>query len=818
MGQSGAPCFDYPTGLTVSTTVSWTTPQRVHGTIRVQNGGILIIRGTTVEFDDTENMPDAIPLTANDPSRIVVEPGGLLRVINSTLKPLAPRTGCPTAAMWDGIVLLGDPQDAQGVQGDSVVDLNQGKAYLTGSTLEQARIGLLMGTPAYTSNELTVSAVTTNGGGWARVYTTTFLNCHTGAYLTTYRPLQDNRTLFGTCIFRADAPLASAGYVTAGVAPGTQYGVRAFDVGRVKFVSCTFELLDETAAFGNVALPYQLRGRGLASTNATFIVTNSTFRNLYRGVWVTNDKLAYPIFLADNTFNGNIEGATLSGVLAPIVRNNTFQVGRGSFQFPFGLALYGSPSGQVYDNDFLSTPASPGPGCANNVCPYARGLNVTQLDGPAPSNPIANEIYRNSFSYLSTGIYVQRGASNTLLRCNSFRGSSRTVGATIARSDIEVYIGNLTTMDQRDMLRNRDITGGMVTGHGRCNVDQSQAANNFFSYTGGSARSILVMHTPNLPTLIYNYTPSSANTAPQTVTAPNVNGISGVAPISCTGSSPFEYVDACPAVSVDPTRSPEELRAALDTLTNSTEYSLTLNELLRYYLHDTTGLARLDSAIAVLATYGSTAYTDVDAGLRQLAGYPPGEGWRVTTATGTAQRPGAGLNTLYDDVQALLAPYADDRAALATAVRTDEALQTALRTLAHDTTTWGYVSAQAVLSQYLDEPVTPWYESATVTLLRPTAPLGTAEAAATRLKVATLYPNPATDAVTVQYALPANAPSSGAELVLTDALGKECARLALRGTSGETTLSLAHLPAGYYAYRVLLNGTPVQRATFVKLP
>jgi hypothetical protein len=498
------------------------------------------------------------------------------------------------------------------------------------------------------------------------------------------------------------------------------------------------------------------------------------------------------------------------------VKDNIFQIGRDAHLFPYGLSLNNSTAQRVTDNTFAA-----GPACVNGLCWTARGLNLSLSDGPELNEPIANSIYRNSFSNLSTGIYVQRGCSNTLLQCNSFRGPLRIAPNTISRADIEILIGGTaTTANQFDVLRNRSYTGGpssTVTGHGQCvTTDPSKAANNLFSYTTGAARSLLFINTAQFPTLVYNYTPAAGNiTQPLLVTAPsnpptNTNG--GALPIQCATNVSFNFTSACP----DPAgggggRAPGVLRALLATTTDFTERSTLLNELLRSFLHDTTLTHGVDSAITAVGTYGGAAYADIDAGLRVRAGYPPNSNLRATGGGGTATAHRQ-TTSLYDDVRALLAPYNDDAVAIAHALRTNQGVRTAMLAIANDTTTWGAVSAQAYLEQYLGYQFGPWYENPEdeVTLPRPTRTKNAAAA------VATLFPNPATDALTIDYHLPKGA--DGAELVLLNAMGKACGTRSLRGNAGETSLTLAGLQPGIYAYRILVSGQVAQTGQVVKLP
>jgi Periplasmic copper-binding protein (NosD)/Secretion system C-terminal sorting domain len=795
------------TAGTISTNTTWSTPQRVRGTVRIAPGITLTIT-TRVEFDDTKNLTVAV--TSSNATRIIVEPGGILVLNGATLAPLADPT-LPAALMWDGIVVQGSSTAKGFVRASN------------NSVIEGARIGFLMGTPTYSSaRQLLVTASNADGGGRVYLTQTTLLNCHTGAYITEYNPAgATNANQFDNCIFRADAPLADPYYTTSGTRLPTQYGVRSFHTGTPSVASCTFELIDNTAAFGYQLVPATLRGYGCYASNSGFFAMSSTFKNLYIGVSINNIELAYGSTISDNTFEGNIGGVLLGGVVASNVYRNTFLIGRSTDLFQYGLALYNSSGYTVRDNTFES-----GPDCPTGGCTYARGLTVTLSDGPVVAAPISNKLYRNSFSNLSTGMFVQRGNAGLLLQCNSFRGPSRTTTGTLSRADIEVLVGtSVTTSDQSDMLlNNRDMTTTPPTliGHGRCiATDQSKAANNIFSHTGGSARDMLVSYSPYMPALLYDFTPTgiasttSAITQPRSVTTPS-SSLAGITPNGCVSTASYDYSLACP----DPVDvgggglSPEQLKVMIDTTTDAYERGLLLNQLLSYYLNDTTLTHGVDSAIVALEGYGTSSYNDIYAGLRERGGYPPGEGLRAThQESGTARRDAA-IRTHYDDVRELLAPYGEDREALATALQTDTDLRTQLEEIAADTTVWGYISAQAVLSQYLDYHYKPWYEQpATEDLNRSSGVLGTSSK---RMDVARLFPNPTSNAVTISYALPTG--FGHTEVVVVDALGKVCGRVALKGTLGETELSLSSLSPGLYVYRVLVQGSLVQTGKVVKVP
>lgn len=789
------------------------TSQKVHGTIRVMPGFTLVIENATLEFDDTRLFSGT--LGANDPSRIVVERGGLLVLDNAVLTSLQLHSPCAAVDMWDGILVLGNPAELQGSLNYSP-DPYQGKVITRNNTLiENARLGILLGTSGYTSTtkQVYVASTTINGGGIAYISETEFLNCYAGLYMTGYPHSRGNISVVSNSLFLNNAPLRDNLYTIQGAPTPGQFGIRITNAGGVTVVGTTFELQDGSGSgFSSVVTPLTVRGTGLSAVNDVFkVFSGCTFQNLYKGIYQTSTIPAFPAFIDGNTFEGNIYGAHLSGTFASRITNNAFNIGRGADHFSLGLSINNSTAYDVYDNTFTS-----GAACSPTICPEARGLVVSLSDGPDASNPISNTIYRNSFLNLGTGIYSQRGNAGLLLQCNSFRGPGVTTGSGTGSTITYADINAVGSSGQIDILRNRENPAGGITGQGTCNGSEpALAANNFFSHTSGALD--IRIGSSIFPTLLYNYTSATvANTAPTSYSAAGTtNG--GANPQSCATGT-FAYSALCPTPGV---RLPSVLRAILDTTTNPTTRSLTLNELLRYYLHDTTNVYGIDSAIAAVETYNTDGYGDIDAGLREQAGYPTysyrtsGSGSGAMASAGTAQRGTNSGGSLYAEVRDLLAPYGDDPAAIGTALRTDSSLRQAMVDIANDTTTWGAVSAQAVLDRYLGYQFDQWYENGgqDEIILTRSGVLGLTGTGTA--PVATLYPNPTTEAVTVAYQLPTGATS--AQVLIVDGIGKTCVQRSLSGRSGEQTLSLASLPPGVYTYRILTDGSLVQVGKVVKL-
>ncbi|OWY22824.1 T9SS C-terminal target domain-containing protein [Sphingobacteriales bacterium UPWRP_1] len=66
-----------------------------------------------------------------------------------------------------------------------------------------------------------------------------------------------------------------------------------------------------------------------------------------------------------------------------------------------------------------------------------------------------------------------------------------------------------------------------------------------------------------------------------------------------------------------------------------------------------------------------------------------------------------------------------------------------------------------------------------------------------------MYPNPATTHLNISYQIPAAVlPFGGAVCHLYNALGRQVAEGTLPGSSGVEQVSVAHLPAGLYFYRL----------------
>ncbi|MBC7446638.1 MAG: T9SS type A sorting domain-containing protein, partial [Hymenobacteraceae bacterium] len=441
-----------------------------------------------------------------------------------------------------------------------------------------------------------------------------------------------------------------------------------------------------------------------------------------------------------------------------------------------------------------------------------RGVVATLSDGSNPTAMRSNMIYRNTFQAVSTGIYAQRGNSSLILRCNSF--------ATVSRADIEAAVGFSTTTPPT-------LVNPLYNPHGECDGEHPEKSiANFFSLTSGG-KSIWVIGDAN--DLEYNHFQPSTGfpTAPGTV----------VKTVKTNCFTTYLPSRDCPEQRPVTTQTVAQLRAALNTLTNVVDRNEVLDELLRRYLDPTVYAAGLDSAVALLRAVSAPAYLEQLNALEVRGGYTPsslvvaGGGnttgemtARATTTTPLARTSTAG--SYFDQVRDLLAPFGTESAILA-ALQTDSTLRGRLWQIATDTTTWGYVAGQAVLSRYLGYEFQPWYENsgdATASdafrapAVSPTnsRPMGAAPQTQPRPATLAVYPNPATTQLALTYTLPDGA--GPATLILRDPTGKVCRQLTLDARTTEASVGLHGLRPGLYYYTYSVGGGRVQSGTVVKQP
>ena len=162
-------------------------------------------------------------------------------------------------------------------------------------------------------------------------------------------------------------------------------------------------------------------------------------------------------------------------------------------------------------------------------------------------------------------------------------------------------------------------------------------------------------------------------------------------------------------------------------------------------------------------------------------------------------------------------PNVPPRARSTVNLRTDSTLRGRLEQIAHDTTTWGYVAGQTVLSRYLGYKFRPWFEGAptpTFDSFRSASATASTPKSIHRKSTLDVYPNPANDAVELTYTLPEGA--AAGQVVLRDKFGKECARAELTAAGTTATLNVRGLLPGLYYYTYNVGAERLQAGTLMK--
>ncbi len=135
-----------------------------------------------------------------------------------------------------------------------------------------------------------------------------------------------------------------------------------------------------------------------------------------------------------------------------------------------------------------------------------------------------------------------------------------------------------------------------------------------------------------------------------------------------------------------------------------------------------------------------------------------------------------------------------------------------------DTLTPGYAIARAVLGyvygQSFSEPIIPM-SSTHKSVKRNTSLLITTDAQSIFASgsVFKLFPNPASDELTIQYGLGQNAQDAYVELL--DEVGNRVTTWRLSSSQTEVKENISNFATGFYLYDVVINGKIIQRGKLI---
>lgn len=392
----------------ISFPVTWDTPRRVMGTIRIKSGGVLTIENTTIQFANTYVTNDWHDLAqgGGTPTKIVVEPKGQLILRNCILKGMA--TGLCSVGdqewMWEGIVLLGRPDLLP-------IPAYQGSVYMDqDSRIENAYIGVSVGSTWYNSDGR-ANETLQDGGGILRSHQPLgtvqahFLNCRRSIiYAPVTHPVTPSYSFTNTN-FLCDRPMLDVNFVDpeGGGRLGISYFVGVRNRDRLIFDKCSFK------STGNY--PEKARGVGFDNFDSQVSLRGCRFERLYTGVSAQYAVgVTDPTAISGCTFSQVRHGGHIVGGSFHYCAHNTFEdIPDNLFNdASYGLRFEGSTNVTVSDSNRF---ASSGAG--------TYGVIIKD------SYFYSSEIGRNAFEHVDFGVQTEQSNTGLQIRCNSYTGTER---------------------------------------------------------------------------------------------------------------------------------------------------------------------------------------------------------------------------------------------------------------------------------------------------------------------------------------------------------------------------------------------------------
>lgn len=409
--------------ILISNDTTWNSPQTVIGTVKIPSGKTLTISNTTIEFADSK--------IVGIPTKIVVEPGGKLELINATLQAISE---CELS-MWDGIEVQGNPSQAQ------LANL-QGKTIISTSTIKNARTAI--STKAMLGLNIIDWAHT--GGGILQIDESNFINNQRSIEMMRYQAYNSNGTPTNEAsyIYRSEFKTLS-NLKDYGVVPTAQ--ISLWDVNGLKILGNNFiSELQSTNINENGIGVYSINSKFVLNEYCTSIQTQdipcpaanttaSVFEGLYCGVYVNNTFDLSSAQIKNTSFNNNLYGIRLEGSHNNYITKCNFNIPLAYIpeksKYAFGIYSKLSSFKINTDNEFQNT----GYSLQGSITP-GKNMGIFIQDSELSSG--ISQITGNTFSNLN--ISIQLGGKNiALIDCNTFEHA---VGGT------DIHVPNGTLNDQ----------------------------------------------------------------------------------------------------------------------------------------------------------------------------------------------------------------------------------------------------------------------------------------------------------------------------------------------------------------------------------
>lgn len=402
---------DITSNVSINNIATWSSSRKVNATVIVKAGGELTIGpGAVIEFAASWDQIDFDILNKNLPSenvaipKIQVQPGGKLILNQCTLRGLS---SCPLNGMWDGIELQ-----------------SGGEVVMNGATIMDAKYGIMADKSVYDQSGR-IRPSETMGGALITSTNSHFENCFRGVH---FAKCAQNTSHFTSTEFLCNSLLKDPSYRffatdqyanTISTVRGTEAFVYSsgVDQSSIEFGSCSFT--NST----NLYAPY--RGDGIRVFNTAFKIGNSTFTNLYQGLYVSNSLLKMQGIKVDgsNVFTGNYIGVRMSGGTENRIQNMNSFTSKGHYtsnqllqivQWNRGIGVYNLASTRIKiadQNSFTSINTNQG---LTDYGIYSLGTT----DAPSLHK-------KNNFTDLWEGEKTTGKNKGLSLNCNSFTRQTR---------------------------------------------------------------------------------------------------------------------------------------------------------------------------------------------------------------------------------------------------------------------------------------------------------------------------------------------------------------------------------------------------------
>ena len=379
--------------LSVTENTNWINQSfLVTGIVTIGSGSLLSIHSSTIRFKDME-------------SKIIVQPGARV-IVDSTLFTSA------CHAQWQGIEVWGNsafPQttiDGLCVQG--IVEMGNG------SVLENAYNGITNWHPGDWAS----------AGGIIKAENCTFRNNRRSVEFMKYRnfnPVSGNETenvsTFSNCVFEVndEYPATAAPFYAQ---------VSLWQVNGIRFSGCDFlnnrSEIQEGYGIHSIDAGYRVAAfsGSMVSPNPVSELDSSFFKGYLYAIYASNSETENTTTVSNTSFINNIHGIELHSVNHATILNNRFgmgQVNNGN-DFGDGINLNSCSGYAIEENVFYGGNAATGGSFT--------GIEITN------SGAASNEIYKNTFQNLTTGILTDLQNASTSLpasglsfRCNTNSGN-----------------------------------------------------------------------------------------------------------------------------------------------------------------------------------------------------------------------------------------------------------------------------------------------------------------------------------------------------------------------------------------------------------